>query len=160
MNRRMIWTAVWAALWLGLTVFIFANSLQGGQESGARSGWWAALLRPVLDPGLHLNDAAFHALVRKLAHMAEFGALAVSLGCAAHGLGALRGRRYICLPLLVALGTAVADECLQTFTDGRAGQVRDVLIDIAGALIGFSIVVIAVAIWRVIQRKREKVCEN
>ena len=160
MKRHIIGAAVWGAFWLGLTVFIFANSLQSGEQSGTQSGWWAAFLRPILDPGHLLEDAAFHALVRKLAHMAEFCALAVTIGGTTVQLGALTGRRYICLPLLAALCTAVCDEFLQTFTADRAGQVSDVLIDTAGALIGFGLVAVVCLIWKAIRKRREKVCEN
>ena len=159
-ERSAICTVIWAALWLGLTVFIFSNSLQSGEQSGAHSGWWAAFLRPILDPGHGLADTAFHALVRKLAHMAEFCALAVAIGGTTVQLGKITGRRYICLPLLAALCTAVCDEFLQTFTADRAGQVSDVLVDMAGALIGFGLVAAVCVIGKTIRKRREKICEN
>ena len=160
MTRRIIGISITAALWLGLTAFVFANSLQSGELSGAQSGWWASFLRPLLDPNHRVPDAEFHALVRKLAHMAEFCALAVPLGCTTVQLGAMQGRRYICLPLLVALCTALVDEFLQTFTSGRAGQIGDVLIDSAGALIGFGAVAVGCLVWKALRKRREKLCEN
>jgi VanZ family protein len=82
------------------------------------------------DLGTGLGD--WDLLVRKLAHMAEFGLL-WALWWRALGYGSP-------LPAaLIAIGYAVTDEFHQTFTDGRNGTPVDVLIDSAGVALAIVV---------------------
>ena len=73
--------------------------------------------------------------VRKLAHFSEYLLLAVTLiiPLYAHGV---RKARVIFYTMLICVLYAITDEYHQSFIDGRSPQVRDVLIDSSGALLG------------------------
>ncbi len=75
--------------------------------------------------------------VRKLAHMAEYGVLGilVSIACDAWRPSAVRSF----IAMLICLAYAVSDELHQTFVDGRSGEIKDVVIDLCGALIALMI---------------------
>ncbi len=107
---------------------------------------WAALIFglssiPSLGTGLGFWDL----LLRKLAHAAEFGLLALliwyplrrQLPAAASGAAALGAAA-------LAAGYAATDEYHQTFVSGRVGSVSDWAIDTAGVVITLA----AVHLWR------------
>jgi len=76
-----------------------------------------------------------HTVIRKLAHITEFGALSTAVF---HGV---RGERYgwrfqwALLTLIIAVSYAGLDEWHQSFVPVREPRVRDVLIDSTGALL-------------------------
>jgi len=75
-------------------------------------------------------------IVRKGAHMAEYAILGFLL------VGALEIRHLFILWLvawILAIAYAGTDEFHQTFVPGRSGELRDVCVDGAGALIGVSV---------------------
>lgn len=93
--------------------------------------------------------------VRKLAHMGEFAVLGALVGtaCDAWRYAGQPGaaddsliRRCIrgIAALLICLVYACSDELHQTFVDGRSGEVRDVCIDMGGALISLLLIAIIV----------------
>ena len=77
-------------------------------------------------PDLNSGLGTWDTILRKLAHMAEFGLLWLlwwrALGYAAPALGRP----------LIAIAYAVTDELHQTTVEGRVGSPVDVLIDSAG----------------------------
>lgn len=78
-------------------------------------------------PDLGTGIEGWDTLLRKLGHMAVFGALFAAV------LYALPGRPVAAAAITVLY--AVSDEWHQTFTEGRHGSVVDVLIDAAGVAI-------------------------
>lgn len=137
-KKNYIWLIIFAVLAALITAFIFSNSLQPPDESNSRS---MALAKWIYGLPLFRNwmaEDAFHRFIRKLAHFTEFGALGICLGGFAYNLGKIKNKKYISLPMLIALGTAVCDEFIQRFT-GRTSSVKDVLIDFSGALCGLLI---------------------
>jgi VanZ family protein len=90
-------------------------------------------------PDLNSGLGGWDTLLRKLAHMAEFGLLWFLW------LRALRGRAV--LAAVIAIGYAITDELHQSSVDGRVGSPVDVAIDAAG-------VGIAVAVWLWVRRSR------
>jgi len=75
-----------------------------------------------------------HFLVRKSAHLTEYAILSVVWFRAWRG--GLPGFqwRWGMLSVAVALATAITDEVHQSFVPSRSGNVRDVLLDLTGAL--------------------------
>ena len=120
-----------ALLWLA---FIWGRSLQpaaiSSQESGAVLNGLTELLRALGLPAL--LDMT---MVRKGAHMAEYALLAL-LGYGS-GIRLERGlaRRLEGL-LLLCMGSALIDETIQLFVEGRSGQVSDIWVDLGGACLG------------------------
>jgi VanZ family protein len=86
---------------------------------------------PSLDSGLGDWDLP----LRKLAHAAEFGLLAVLL---------YRATRSAPVALALASVYAVTDELHQSFVSGRQAAVRDWAIDTVGAALGLAILFL----WR------------
>ena len=94
-------------------------------------------------------------LVRKAAHMAEYGTLSVLLyiWIGQWEMSFLRrgGTAYAATTVYAA-----TDEIHQLFVAGRAGRFSDVVIDSAGALLGVRVFALLVRIVKRIQRKRLK----
>jgi VanZ family protein len=106
--------------WTGLIMY-----LGGGQWSSEEtSSFLGPMLRALL-PGFSPEFlGAVHFLIRKTAHLSEYGVLAVLWRRAT-------GRSWIALAL--AALTASVDEFRQLFTPGREGSAYDVLLDGTGA---------------------------
>ena len=114
--------------------FIFCMSSQGAEESQAMSD---SLLQKIVGLlGIEISGG----FLRKFAHFSEFAGLGF---CLCNALYASFGHRLT--PVFALVGTviyAISDEVHQIFSEGRACQITDVLIDSAGALLGIIIVFI------------------
>ena len=119
--------------WMGL---IFYLSHQTGEGSGSLSG--SITERIIAFLRLDNVDIDFlHFLVRKGAHLFSYFVLGILLVNAFRMSGMVAGKYYY-LSLAICVIYAMTDELHQLLVPGRSGQVRDVLIDSVGALIGIS----------------------
>ncbi len=84
-------------------------------------------------PDLGTGLGAWDTVLRKLAHMAEFGLLFLLLVFAF----ASTSRRALAAAAAIAVLYAVSDELHQTTVDGRVGSPVDVLIDAAGVALAW-----------------------
>ena len=147
--------AAWAAcfVWMGV---IFAMSAMPGEVSGAQSGSITEIVMEVVEAitGEHANGMVRHSVeffVRKGAHMAEFAVLHLLYRCALK----LSGAKHAGVKaLLLCAGYAATDEFHQIFVEGRGPAVTDVMIDTAGAAIGWC----AGWIWDFIRQKNSREC--
>lgn len=152
---------VLAIVWMCV---IFAFSAQEKEESGEVSASFTYHMVSSTRTFFHLDLSdervkeiadAIEGFVRKVAHMVEYGTLAVLL--------------YIWIgqwemSFLRRAGTAVGatavyaatDEIHQYFVPGRAGRFSDVCIDSAGALAGVIVFALLVRIVKHVRAKREK----
>lgn len=137
------------ALTIGMIGFIFWNSSQVASVSESRSGWVLQFLQEVWK--LPVTET----MVRKTAHFLEFCALGILLGgttrCYTRGWMA-----RVMIPLFGGLLIPVCDEFLQTFIPGRSGEVRDVLIDFAGAVTGIAMTLLVTFFLDRHRRKRQE----
>lgn len=76
--------------------------------------------------------------VRKLAHFSEYAMLGLCLALPLYAYR-IRGHRLPLTAQLLCSLYAISDEFHQSFIPGRTPQLRDVLIDSAGALLGILI---------------------
>ena len=116
--------------------FIFCMSLNNAEESKALSDSLAQRLINFL--GINIPKV----ILRKGAHFVEFAGLGL---CLCNALYASFGHRLT--PVFALVGTviyAISDEVHQIFSEGRACQITDVLIDSAGAILGIIIVFIII----------------
>lgn len=115
---------LWAA-------FIWGNSLQSAEVSGAASGAVTGFFRQWVP---WLTDH----IIRKTAHFIEYAVLGglLSLVLAAFGEGK---RRRFPLALYIGLVVPLLDETIQLFVPGRSGKITDVLLDHAGVLTGLAV---------------------
>ncbi len=120
-SRFRFWLIL-TLVWLG---FIFLHSAMPAATSRAESSGLLAVVGTVL-PWMT------HNLLRKIAHFIEFSLLGVFM------TGAFRyaGRFILLKPLAFTLLTALCDETLQIFIDGRSGQIFDIWLDFSGAVFG------------------------
>lgn len=150
--RRVIAFALLSILIVG---FIWGNSLKSIEQSSAQSTPVAESLQPVIDPEEKIEKPVFHESVRKLAHVAEFFLLGLSVVGFTLSLGAYLNKRFISMPMLIVLFVAVMDEFIQHFT-GRGSQVTDVMLDFAGALAGLGIVWLLCEIISTRKKRKER----
>ena len=90
--------------------------------------------------------------VRKGAHVTEYLCLYFAVLFALHRWD-LRGKRLFWTAFAMTVAYACTDEFHQLFVPGRAGQVRDVLIDTSGAAAGILLAILIRKIWL---KSREK----
>ena len=134
--------AVLLVLWMG---FIFSMSSENAEKSSNTSG---QTIRVVLSavPGFEEQPEEVKVniieklqfIVRKSAHFIGY----MILGILASGLILQYeniNKKYP-LAFLICVIYAISDEIHQLFVPGRSGQVRDVLIDSAGSLLGIILV--------------------
>lgn len=134
-------------------VFIFSNSLQPAEISGAVSGGMLRVINTWLES--HGLVAISEQLLRKCAHLCEFGLLGVLLTAATFLLSTGDAKLLLPPSLSTAIATAVAvcDETVQYFVPGRACLATDMLIDGIGAALGATAVSLIFALharrcWR------------
>lgn len=133
---------------LCLLVFawIFSNSLQTGEVSGARSEAVTDALQGAvgaISPDSPIATAqgeayeSLHNFVRDLAHFSEFALLgALLVWCY---LSYTRSKAFAFLPVALVWFTPLVDEYLQSFVDGRGAELADVLVDTCGGFCGAAI---------------------
>ena len=144
--------------------FIFRQSLQGGEESRAKSDVIVEAVEPVVEPLLkpELSEWKIHKsisfVVRKAAHLFEFAVLGICACGFFVFLSKCRNRRYRGWQLLLCFAVACCDETIQSFT-GRSNSVKDVMLDFVGSVMGILLVLLVVYLVR--ERKRgEAQCPN
>ena len=123
---------------LALMVFIFSNSTKTADVSSESSGRIMDMLNRICT-ALNLRFTFDQVIVRTLAHFCEFGLLGVLTLCTAICFFKVKLKSFF-LSVSVFCLTAVTDECIQIFSDGRAFQFSDLIIDISGGLLGATAV--------------------
>lgn len=153
-------------LWMG--VIFWFSSRDAAESSTFSKGMLQAILRIVV-PHWEERSAAekravirsVHTLFRKFGHFSEFGVLGLLLSLTIRvfpKLNQIRRQRYprltrIALPALLALLYACSDEFHQRFVAGRSCELRDVCIDLAGALCGILFCFLLLRLRRRLRRK-------
>lgn len=130
-------SAIWAC-------FIFSNSFKSGVKSDGMSAPLADGTVSLFSKlSLNLDPAFINMIVRKGAHFAEFLLLGVFIALAYKALGK-KLSFYSSQIMFFCLAAGVTDEFIQSFITGRSSDVRDILIDFAGGLIGMGIIFLTV----------------
>lgn len=128
-----------SSLW---ALFIFSNSFKPGPASEQMSnpivlkfcGWFNELGMS-LDP----NNTTF--IIRKSAHFIEFLILGLLISLI-FVYSKKRFSKYTTHILFMCLLGGVIDEFIQSFVVGRSSDVRDIVLDFAGAFFAFSLIAI------------------
>ncbi len=145
-NKRRLFRcfSAWFAVLVWMAI-IFALSAQHSNESAEFSGQFLAMLNKFFSAGL--TDF----LIRKAAHTAEYFILAILVF---NAVFLTRQKQGPFLTFFIALLVAVSDEIHQHFVPGRACQIRDILIDSAGAILGILFCMAMVAVYRHLKKRR------
>lgn len=135
-KKYLILTIIWM-------IFIFYMSHQPASASDAQSGGFMNMLSNlpiiggVLGKFMELDIAVF--VVRKSAHMFLYFVLAILIYLTIQNKYKIKA--YLISFILAAI-YACTDELHQLFVQGRSGEIKDVLVDSSGALIGLIVIYI------------------
>jgi len=145
-NKNMTAITSWIAVILWM-ILIFILSAQPAAQSSGLSKKVTEIIIEIVHQWIPLDiesstmlDLAskYNHTVRKLAHFFAYFILAILVMNATIKSG-VRGAKGIIIALLICVFYAISDEVHQLFVPGRGGQVKDVLIDSAGASFGVVI---------------------
>ena len=169
MNKKwaIFFQIVTTALCIAMLCFIFGNSLQSGEQSSAKSTAVTDSVQQaaqVVAPDSFVATATgedyekLHDIVRSLAHAIEFAAFGALL-CFCY-FSYTRRKKPLVIPLFLLFFVPLVDECIQSFMGGRAAELKDVVIDFGGGMLGFVgavvILLIGLAICRSAVKRQEK----
>lgn len=128
-NRRLVIKYIFVAVWM-LVIFLMSNEV--ADASSLRSG---EIVRTIQAIGISAPEGVLTFLVRKAAHISAYFVLGVLIYNLLREYR-LHIKHLIIASIALAMLYACTDEIHQTFVPGRSGEVRDVLIDTAGAAAG------------------------
>lgn len=143
------WTPIllWAFTIGGAGMLFFFSGQNGAQSSRLSMAVTRFILRIL--PEIPLDISTLHFYVRKLAHFSIFAAEGALL-CAALLTSLHRLRISAWITTAICAIMAALNEYHQSFKLGRSCELRDMLIDFAGALFGL---LLAVLLNRCLQRR-------
>lgn len=140
LTKRMTKTIAWAFVIVWMAV-IFYLSHQPATESDKLSTGITEIIVENVQKVLPQNEFDMNRLnhvVRKNAHFFAYLLLGIFVLHALTKSGVL-GFKAFFIALGICVLYAISDEVHQLFVPGRSGQVRDVLIDSTGALVGIGL---------------------
>lgn len=142
------WVAwILVVCWMGLIFFFSHQPATASSElSSGVTEMIINLLNTVIPP-LDIEQKTFGHFVRKGAHFFVYFVLGILL------LNALRrshvdGWKSVFIAFFIAVCYAMTDEIHQLFIPGRSGEVRDVLLDSAGALTGIALYLLITKVFK------------
>ncbi len=154
-TKESVITGILVILWM-VVIFHFSN--QPGVTSGElSSGVCDGLIAKVnqafsLDWSSQMQQKIAQMIefpVRKIAHMSEYALLALLLLMHLRAGKKSKGtRKNDVLAFLFTVVYAATDEFHQFFIPGRSAQVRDVLIDALGAILGLLLCYLTCEKWK------------
>ena len=149
-----VFRAVAFALTAFMICFAFVHSSMSAADSTVESEGTLSVVTKVFQSlgfSLEMTDH----IIRKLAHFSEFTVIGGLLTSCAYSFDRFKPYRYIFAVLFTGLFTAVIDEFIQLFSDGRSGQITDVLLDFSGVLTGTLVMLLFYGIYIRIKTKRD-----
>jgi VanZ family protein len=117
-----------------MTLVIWINSSFSSDLSSSQSGYLVNILSNVLNVfNIEVNVEMLTSFVRTTAHFGEFYVLGVFWGY--YLLSVKKPIKYL---LFAVLLTAILDECVQLFSEGRAFELFDIGIDGLGGIFSLT----------------------
>lgn len=156
-------TAAALVLWMAL---IFSLSSQNAALSSGTSGGVIRLIAGIFCPGFDNLSAAeqteivssMQFIARKSAHFCIYTVLGILSFLTFISYEKLKFVLRLAVSGAVCLLYAASDEFHQLFVPGRSGEVRDVMIDFSGAMLGIAMsALIFLLIGRI---KKKRTCKN
>lgn len=140
----------WVAVIVWMCVIFYLSDQVASDSSQLSSGITEFIMNGMnqILPKLQLELVEMSFFVRKAAHFTAYFILGALLlhACWHSGFSGVRG---IVLSFIIAVLYAISDEVHQLFVPGRSGEIRDVVIDSAGALSG---IFVCLVIWLIARR--------
>lgn len=163
MNRQKIIRIILAVLIVLNMAAIFCLSAQKAVQSDETSaGFITALCKALVSRFNSLSPqekeslvASLSFAVRKGAHMAEFAALSFLCSLFAASFG-VKPKNFAAA-FAFTVFYAATDEFHQLFVEGRSGQLSDVCVDSAGALLGAgAAILLCLLLLKLFKRKKSR----
>ena len=142
---------------VGTVVFIFGNSMQISQVSGAHSRQVMELVNRLFGV-VGIGPFSEH-FIRKLAHFTEFCMMGFWFMLCLR-VYTRHFIKHVSWPLFLGLLTAVLDETIQLYVPGRSSSVSDVLLDFSGVVCGLFVALLLLMFARmcaILYRHRNEV---
>jgi VanZ family protein len=124
-------------IWLSV-IFVGSTNLMSAEHTSRFVVPFLLWLKPGMSPR---TIWVILVVIRKCAHVTEYAVLALLLWRALRSVPVLRTKTLIAFAV-VMLGCALfaaSDEFHQTFVKSRTPSIRDVLLDVAGAILGLLV---------------------
>ncbi len=156
-NKKLIFIRIISfAISLIIMVFIFSMSSQDAQTSSSTSGGLIESIIRFLDKDFEqLTEiereeyvGQFQFVVRKLAHFSVYFVLGLTLSSGMQTFIKLKVLTRAMLAFFVGVLYAISDEIHQTFVPGRSCELRDVLIDTTGVLLGCLFIMLLIFLFK------------
>ena len=141
------------ALTACMILFAWVHSCFPADLSSMESNWVIELIWKFFRL-FGAQEAPDEQLIRKLAHFSEYTAIGALMLSCAYSRDRARPHRFLGYVLGAGLFTAVCDETIQLFVEGRAGMIVDVWIDFGGVVTGTLIMLGFYAIVRRIKKRK------
>lgn len=142
---------IMTALSVAAIGFIFSNSMMNADNSAMESSTVMELINRVLR-SINSDWSIDEFTVRKLAHFTEFAMLGALLTVTAYLYIGKRLKSFI-IGVAAGTATAVVDELIQTLSEGRSCEIRDMLIDASGVVTAAVVTVLMITIIIKIKNK-------
>lgn len=142
-KKQIIMLISWTALLLWLVLLFYLSDQPAAESDGLSKKVTEVIIETVgrLVP-LDIESSTtadlvprFNHIARKFAHFGVYFVLGVLMMNSLR-ISGMRGRKAFILSIVFCVIYAVSDEVHQLFVPGRGAQVKDVLIDSAGAIVG------------------------
>lgn len=153
-NKALLIAIVFLILTVLWSMFIWSFSVKDATESTADSDGVVEIVNEVIETVTGKKVDVGDYIVRKLGHFSEFSVLGVLLFMTVHYFGANSIPFRYAFGLGGGLFVSVTDECIQLFSDGRSAQVTDVLLDMSGVFVGFTLSLLVLMLY--LQRIKQK----
>lgn len=127
--------------------FAFIHSSMPASVSSEESESVLNLLQNLLD-FLGFKPELTDHIVRKSAHFCEYSAIGAMLMSCAFSFNKLKPYKYYINIMFCGLTTAVCDETIQLYVEGRAGMIADVLLDFSGVMFGSLVMLTIFSVYK------------
>lgn len=130
----------WLVVILWMTLIFYLSSQPVYQSNNLSKKITEVIVGTVkkTSPNIDFNIARINYILRKNAHFFAYLVLGLLMMNASRRNG-ISGTKLVLLSLGICVFYAISDEIHQLFVPGRGGQVKDVLIDSAGAIVGIGV---------------------
>lgn len=151
----------WAAIIVWMAIIFYLSHEPASTSRELSTGLMNEIFTFIgkIAPASEIDAGMFHHLLRKSAHFFAYSALGI-FSFAAFLLSGASGYRRIFMALGLCVMFAISDEVHQLFVPGRSGEIRDVLIDSAGAGVGIGVALLVKKIVGMKRKQRLKTPES
>ena len=137
MKHKKVLAVILSLLTISWSSVIWSFSMLSAEASSVQSGEVTGFINRLLS--LLFESGLSEAVVRKLAHFAEFALLGFLVYLTLWAFSLRYDTSKACLHFVISGFVAAVDECIQLSSPGRAFRISDILLDITGAAAAFAV---------------------